>query len=67
MSDMQQHDALRASNQETGSFRKLVERRITLDEYIRDLDRRASELGERAGAGLADAARRLASHSASRR
>jgi hypothetical protein len=36
------------SRQDTGSFRKLVERKITIDEYVRDLDQRTSELRESA-------------------
>jgi hypothetical protein len=35
-----------ATRQETGTFRKLVEHEITADEYVRDLDRRATELRE---------------------
>jgi hypothetical protein len=31
-------------HQETGTFRKLVEHQITADEYVRDLERRATEL-----------------------
>jgi hypothetical protein len=33
-----------ASTQDTGSFRKLVEQKITIDEYVSDLDKRSSEL-----------------------
>jgi hypothetical protein len=65
MSEMKRTTATTGS-QETGSFRKLVERRITIDEYVKDLDRRTSELRERAGAGLAEHARLIASRSAAK-
>lgn len=31
-------------SQDTGAFRKLVERKITIDEYVRDLEQRTAEL-----------------------
>lgn len=42
--------------QDTGSFRKLVERKITIDEYVRDLDRRTQELREGATPRKAESA-----------
>lgn len=40
--------------QKTDQFRKLVERKITADEYVRDLERRASELSTEGAPAAAD-------------
>lgn len=38
--------ANRSATQETEQFRKLVERKITAEQYVRDLERRTSEQRE---------------------